>query len=119
MRVEACCLAMTTRVTFKGELMAYMTVESVWKTNISGTWAASSLQGNKYTVGYIERKSRKIVLYFNPRKDVYMQTENLLESEIPKYRLRHGTKGFIIHSDVGEIQSVKIRDLATAAGGEI
>ena len=116
---DACGLAKTTRVTFKGKVMTDMTVGSVWQTDISGMWATPSLQGNKYTIGYIERKSRKIFLYFSRHKDVYMQTKDLLESEIPKCRLRHGMKDFIIHSDVGEFQSDKIRGLVRAAGGEI
>ena len=52
---EACGLAKTTRVTFKGKVMTNMTVGSVWQTDISGMWATPSLQGNKYTIGYIER----------------------------------------------------------------
>ena len=40
-----------------------------------------------YTVGYIEPKSRKILLDFSRHKDVNMRTKDLLESEIPKCRL--------------------------------
>ena len=50
---------------------------------------------------------------------MYIQTKDLLESEIPKRRLRHGMKDLIIHSDVGKFQSDKIRDLVRAASGEI
>ena len=36
-----------------------------------------------------------------------------------KCRFRHGTTDFTIHSDVGEYQSEKIRDIIRVAGGEI
>ena len=43
-----------------------------------------------------------------------MQTNDLIQSEIPKCRLQLDMKDFIIHSDVSEFQSDKVR----AKGGE-
>ena len=91
----------------------------MWQTDICGKWAVPSLQGNTYTIGFFERASKKIFLYFSKSKDVFNQTKDLLESEIPKCRLRHGMKDFIVHSDVGEFQSDKIRALVRSHGGEI
>ena len=116
---DACGIAKTTRVTFKGKIMTNMTVGSVWQTDISGKWATPSLQGNTYTIRFIERKSKKIFLYFSKSKDVFAQTKDLLEAEIPKCRLRHDMKDFIVHSDVGEFQSEKIKQLVRTFGGEI
>ena len=48
-----------------------------------------------------------------------MQTKDLLKSENPKCRLRHGMKDFIIYSDVRDFQSDKILDLVSTTGGEI
>ena len=50
---------------------------------------------------------------------MFAQTKDLLESEIQKCRLRHDMKDFIVHSDVGEFQSEKIRQLVRSYGGEI
>ena len=99
--------------------MTDLKVGSVWQTDISGKWATPSLQGNTYTIGFFERKSKKIFLYFSKSKEMSQQTKDLIASEIPKCRLRHGTTDFIIHSDVGEFQSEKIREIVRAAGGEI
>jgi hypothetical protein len=99
--------------------MTDMTIGSVWQTDVSGKWQVPSLQGNSYVIGFLERASKKIFLYFSKKKEVYEQTKDLIEAEIPKLRLRHGLKDFIIHSDVGEFQSDKIRDLVRSAGGEI
>ena len=63
--------------------------------------------------------SKKLFLYFSRNKEVYDQTKDLLEAEIPKLRARHGLRDFIIHSDVGEFQSDKIRVLVRSYGGEI
>ena len=52
-------------------------------------------------------------------KDIYGQAKDLLEVEIPRCRLWHGMIDFIIHSDAGEFQSEKIRDIVRQAGGEI
>ena len=119
MPCDACGIAKTTRAIFKGKIMTNMTIGSVWQTDISGKWAVPSLQGNIYTSGFFERASKKIFLYFSKSKDMLAQTRDLLESEIPKCRLRHGMKDFIMHSDVGEFQSDKIRDLVRTYGGEI
>ena len=54
---------------------------------------------------------KKIFLFFNKSKDVFAQTEDLLEAEIPKCRLRHDMNDFIVHSDVSEFQSEKIKQL--------
>ena len=99
--------------------MTNLAVGSVWQTDISGKWATPSLQGNVYTIGFFERRSKKVFLYFSKSKDVYGQTKDLLEAEIPKCRLRHGMTDFIIHSDVGEFQSERIQDIVRKAGGEI
>ena len=119
MPCDVCGIVKTTRAVFKGKIMTNMTVGSVWQTDISGKWATPSLQGNSFTLGFIERNSRKIFLYFSKSKDMFAQTKDLLESEIQKCRLRHDMKDFIVHSDVGEFQSEKIRQLVRSYGGEI
>ena len=81
-------------------------------------WAVQSLQGNTYTISFFERASKKIFLYFSKSNDVFNQTKDLRESEIPMCRLRHGMKNFIVHSDVGEFQSDKIIALVRSYGGE-
>ena len=91
--------------------MTGLKVGSVWQTDISGNWATPSVQGNTYTIGFFERKSKKISLYFSNLKEMSQQ--------ILKYRLRNGTTDFIIHSDVEEFQSAKIRDLVRAAESEV
>ena len=85
---DACGIAKTTRVMFKGKIMTNMTVGSVWQTDISGKWATPSLQGNTYTIRFIERKLKKMFLYFSKSKDVFARTKNLMEAEIPKCRER-------------------------------
>ena len=55
---DDCGIAKTTRVMFKGKIITYMTVGSLWQTNISGKWATPSMQGNTYTIGFIKRKSK-------------------------------------------------------------
>jgi hypothetical protein len=115
---DACGLAKTTRVSFKGTIVTNLTIGSVWQTDVSGKWFPS-LQSNVYAIGFIERMSRKLFIYFSNSKDVYAQTKDLLESEIPKLRTRHNLRDFIIHSDVGEFQSEKIRSLVRTFGGEI
>ena len=111
MPCDACGLAKTIRARFRGKVMTNLTIGSVWQTDVSGKWPVPSIQGNHYVIGYIERSSRKLFLYFSYNKEVYAQTKDLIESEIPKLRVRHGLKDFIIHSDVGEFQSDKIRSL--------
>ena len=78
---------------------------------MSGKWSVPSLQGNHYVIGFIERSSRKLFLYFSKSKEVFAQTKDLRESEIPNLRARHGLKDFIIHSEVGEFQSDRIRSI--------
>ena len=119
MPCDACGLAKTTRVTFRGKVMTHMTIGSVWQTDVSGKWSVPSLQGNQYIIGFMERTSRKLFLYFSKNKDVYAQTKDLIEAEIPKLRARHSLRDFIIHSDVGEFQSDKIRAMVRSYGGEI
>ena len=119
MPCDACGLAKTTRVTFRGKVMTHMTIGSVWQTDVSGKWSVPSLQGNQYVIGFMERTSRKLFLYFSKNKDVYAQTKDLIEAEIPKLRARHSLRDFIIHSDVGEFQSDKIRSMVRSYGGEI
>ena len=116
---DACGLAKTTRVSFKGTIVTNLTIGSVWQTDVSGKWSVPSLQNNVYAIGFIERMSRKLFIYFSNSKDVYAHTKDLLESEIPKLRTRHNLRDFIIHSDVGEFQSEKIRSLVRTFGGEI
>ena len=116
---DACGLAKTTRITFRGKVMTDLTIGSVWQTDISGKWSTPSIQGNAYVIGFLERASKKIFLYFSKSKEVYEQTKDLIEVEIPKLRVRHNLKDFIIHSDVGEFQSDKIRALVRSVGGEI
>ena len=119
MPCDACGLAKTTRATFRGKVMTNLTIGSVWQADVSGKWPVPSIQGKHYVIGFIERSSRKLFLYFSKNKEVYAQTKDLIESEIPKLRVRHGLKDFIIHSDVGEFQSDKIRSLVRTMGGEI
>ena len=119
MPCDACGLAKTTRVTFRGKVMTHMTIGSVWQTDVSGKWSVPSLQGNQYVIGFMERTSRKLFLYFSKNKDVYAQTKDLIEAEVPKLRARHGLRDFIIHSDVGEFQSDKIRAMVHSHGGEV
>ena len=68
---DACGMAKSTRITFRGKVMTDVTVGSVWQTDISGKWATPSLQGNVYTIGFLERKSRKIFVYFSKSKEVF------------------------------------------------
>ena len=91
--------------------MTNLAVGSVWQTGISGEWATPSLEGNVYTIGFFERRSKKVFLCFSKSKYVYAQKKNLLEAEILKCRLRHGMTDFIIPSDVRELQSEKIPSL--------
>ena len=56
MPCDACGIAKTTRAVFKGKIMTNMTVGSVWQTDISGKWATPSLQGNSFTLGFIESR---------------------------------------------------------------
>ena len=58
-----------------------------------------------YTIGFYKQNSQKIFLYFTKSKEMSQQTINMMASEIPKCRPRHGNTDFIIHSDVGEFQS--------------
>ena len=99
--------------------MTDMTIGSVWQTDVCGKWPVPSLQGNHYSVGFLERASRKIFIYFSKSKELLPYVKDLVEAEIPKLRVRHGLKDFIIHSDVGEFQTDRIRALVRAHGGEI
>ena len=96
MPCDACGLARTTRVTFKGTVMTDLTVGSVWKTDINDKWSVPSLQNNVYAIGFIERMSRKLFIYFSNSKDVFAHTKDLLKSETPKLRTRHNLRDFII-----------------------
>ena len=82
--------------------MTNLMIGLVWQTDICGIWAVPSLQGITYTIGFFERVSKKIFIYFSKSKDVFNQTKDLLEFEMPKCRLRHEIKDFTGHSDVGE-----------------
>ena len=119
MPCDACGIAKSTRVTFRGKIMTEMTIGSVWQTDVCGKWPVPSLQGNHYSVGFLERASRKIFIYFSKSKELLPYVKDLGEAEIPKLRVRHGLKDFIIHSDVGEFQTDRIRALVRAHGGEI
>ena len=69
------------------------------------------MQENIYTIGYSERVSKKILIYFSKSKDMSNKTKDLLEHEIPKCGRRHEIKDIIVHSDVCEFPSDKIRAL--------
>ena len=58
-------------------------------------------------------------LYFSKSKEMAQQTKDLIATEIPKCRMRHGTTHLVIYRDVREFQREKIRDIVRAAGGEI
>ena len=88
--------------------MTDLTIGSVWQTDISGKWSIPSIQGNFYVIGFLERASKKVFLYFSQSKAVYEQTKDLIEAEIPKLRVCHSLKDFIVPSDVGEYHSDKI-----------
>ena len=99
--------------------MTDLKVCSVWQTDISVKSATPSLQGNTSTIGFFVRKAKKIFLYFSKSEEMSQQTKDLIASEIPKCRMRHGTTKFIIHSGVGELQNEKIHDIVRTAGGVI
>ena len=98
MPCDACDIAKTTRAVFKGKIMTNMTVGSVWKTNISGKWATPSMQGKRFTLGFVERNSRKIYLYFSNKNNMFAQSKNPLKSEILKcpYDIIYRTLLFIV-----------------------
>ena len=81
--------------------MTTLDVGSVWQTDISVKWATPSMQGNVYIIGFFDRRSKQVFLYFSTRKDAYGQTKDLLEADIPKFRLRYGS--LIVRKAGGEI----------------
>ena len=48
---------------FNDKVMTKLAVGSVWQTDINGKWTTPSLQGSVYTIGFFERRSKKVFLY--------------------------------------------------------
>ena len=83
-----------------------------------GTHTTPSLIGeNIYTIGFIEAKSRKVILFHTKKKsDILACIKAIVEKEIAHLRATTELKSFIIQADNGEAKSKSIMDYLATVG---